>query len=192
MIPQDADHLTELLIAANRGDHDARQKLWHVVYNLLRNLARVRLRNEHAGHSLSTTALVHEVYLQLDLVTEKINTTDRNHFFALACKIMRQVLIEKARKRAAQKRKGQKVSLDFELPDRSLKTPKEDLLALDLALQNLEKKDSKLGQVVECKFFGGLTTHETAEVLGVSERTIERYWIRAKTYLYRALHQQID
>lgn len=179
--------ITQLLIAANHGDAAARQRLWDVVYARLRQLARARLQGERPNHTLSTTALVHEAYLQLDLVVDRINTSDRNHFFALACKIMRQILIENARQHKAIKRKAIRADLVTGIPDAAPLTPREDVLTLDSALRQLESLDPDLGRVVECRFFGGLTTRETAEVMGVSSRTVERHWIRARTYLYRAL-----
>jgi len=183
-----SDGVTELLLAARRGDEQARSELWQVVYGRLRAMASARLRNERQGHSLSTTALVHEAYLQLDLVVDRLNTKDRNHFFALACKIMRQILIEHARHRSAAKRKGQHLPLEgsrIGVASRDI----DSLLAIDQALSDLEQRDPRLGHVVECRFFGGLTTGETAEVMGVSTRTVERIWMRAKAYLHRALEQ---
>lgn len=175
-----------LLQSSAEGDRDAFQRLIPLVYSDLRGIAHRRLRNERAGHPLNTTAVVHEAYLQL--VPQATATwQDRAHFFAVAARVIRHVLIDYARRRSAQKRGGSaiRVPLREELAGEEEGTV--DLLALDEALESLAEKDPRLRDVVECRFFAGMTMKETAEALDVSKRTAERDWTRARTYLYQLL-----
>ena len=185
-MPNPQTAITEALIEAYRGDAAAEERLWAMVYDALRQIAHRELQGMRKDHTLTPTALVHEVYLKLVDQTQ-VTWRNRAHFYGLACRAMRNILVDYARRRNAQKRRGQKqhVALDQAIvmaEDRS-----EALIALDQALEELANRDAKLAQVVECRFFGGLTTKETAEVLEVSVRTTERLWNRAKTYLYLAL-----
>ena len=178
--------VTQALRAAP-SDEEATRRLWTLVYERLHRLAHRALQGERAGHTLSATALVHEAYLRL-VDQAQVSWQDRAHFYALACRVMRHVLVDYARQRAAQKREGRRheVALEEALglaADRS-----EDLVALDEALERLSARDPRLGQVVECRFFGGLSSQETADVLGASLRTVERDWSRARTYLYQSLY----
>lgn len=157
-----------------------------VVYDDLRRIARRRLQAERRGHTLDTTAVVHEAYLRL---AENPESTwrDRAHFFAVCARVIRHVLVDHARRRGAAKRGGDavRVTLREGIVGRSPRII--DVLALEQALQALERHDERLGRVVECRFFAGLTVAETAEALDSSRRTVERDWARAKAYLYRAL-----
>lgn len=156
------------------------------VYEELRELARRRLRDEQAGHTLSTTALVHEAYLRLKPL-DGGQWRDRAQFFALASKVMRHVLVDYARRRSADKRGGGSTSVTLD-PERHAIEPRlPEFLAVNDALDQLAVLDPRLVQVVECRFFGGLSAPETAEALGISLRTVERDWMRARAYLHELL-----
>jgi RNA polymerase sigma factor (TIGR02999 family) len=177
--------VTQALLAV-AGDEEAADRLWALVYDGLRRIAHRALRGERPGHTLATTALVHEAYLRL-VDDTRISWRDRAHFYALACRAMRHILVDYARQRNAQKREGRKHEVPLEEALDMAADRSEDLVALDEALEQLSARDERLGQVVECRFFGGLSSAETAEVLGSSLRTVERDWSRARAYLYQAL-----
>jgi len=184
-------HVTRLLAECGQGHRDAFDRLIPLVYDDLRRIAHRRLEAERAGHTLDTTALVHEAYLQL---VDQATATwrDRAHFFAVAARVIRHVLIDYARARGAKKRGGGSVVLPLR-EDLAGEEPRTiQLLALDEALSGLAEHDRRLEQVVECRFFGGMTMEDTAEAIGVSLRTAERDWTRAKAYLYRALGSSED
>jgi RNA polymerase sigma factor (TIGR02999 family) len=178
--------VTQLLSECSRGESDAFDRLIPLVYEDLRRIAHKRLRAERAGHTLGTTAVVHEAYLQL---VDQATATwrDRAHFFAVAARVIRHVLVDYARRRGAQKRGGGALRLPLreELTGSDPQTV--ELLALEQALNRLARYDPRLERVVECRFFGGMTMEDTATALGVSQRTAERDWTRAKAYLYQAL-----
>lgn len=181
--------ITRLLEAHAAGDRQALDQLIPLVYEDLRQIAHDRLRSERTGHTLDTTAVVHETYLRLIDVPDPA-WNGRAHFLAVASKLIRNLLIDYARRRRARKRGGEAIRIPLSealdaAPGRE--PPTVDLLALDEALRELARRDARLERVVECRFFGGLTVKETAEVLGVSVRTVERDWTRAKAYLYLAL-----
>jgi RNA polymerase sigma factor (TIGR02999 family) len=169
-------------LSASRRSLD---ELVPLLYRELRRLARFHLRNERAGHTLSTTALAHEAYLRL-VEIERIDFEDRPHFFALASRIMRRVLIDHARRRNRHKRSGgwERITLDVGLPDLGEPT---DLLVLDDALRRLEGEDERAARLVELRFFGGLTLEEAAAALGVSLSTAKRDWALARAWLNRAM-----
>jgi len=181
--PQD---FTRLLLAWNGGDESALQKLVPQVYQELRRLAKRQMRGEHPDHTLQTTALINEAYLRLvDL--RNVQWQNRAHFFALCARLMRNILVDFARSRHYAKRGGgaQAVSLEESLvvsPSHST-----DLVAVDDALKGLAKVDDRKAQVVELRFFGGLTAEESAEVLKVSAETVRRDWRLAKVWLLREL-----
>ena len=178
--------VTGLLVAWKDGNSDALDELIPIVYTELRRLARGQLRGERGDHSLQPTALTHEAFLRL-LGTRKVSWQDRAHFFAVASRMMRRILVEHARKVGAAKRGGDatRVTLD----DRDGPAAALDVDAVDLhqALEQLEAVDGRQAQVVELRYFGGLNTEEAAEVLGVSASTVERDWRVAKLWLRRAL-----
>lgn len=178
--------VTELLHDHRQGDEEAFDRLFACVYDELRRIAHHLLRKERADHTFSTTALVHECYVNLADRT-RCTLQDRAHFFAVAARAMRHLLIDYARKRRAQKRGGdrRRVTLDHEMI--SVEEQAADLLALDHALDQLADRSPRMARIVECRFFGGLTVQETAQALGVSSRTVQRDWTRAKAYLHRAL-----
>lgn len=185
--PDDAD-ITGLLRRWSSGDEEAFERLLPLVYDDLRAIAHRRLEGERAEHTLETTALVHEAYLRL-VGAHDIDWSDRVHFFAIASKLVRRVLVEHARKRDAAKRGGGAPHVQLS-PAAAGEDPREqslEVLALDRALTKLARRAPRLEQVIEHRFFAGLSVAETAEVLDVSTRTVERDWQRARTYLYRAL-----
>jgi RNA polymerase sigma factor (TIGR02999 family) len=178
--------VTQLLLAWNEGDESALERLVPLVYNEMRLVARRQMRRERPGHSLQTTALINEAYLKL-VDVRNVRWQNRAHFFALCARMMRRILVDFARSRHYLKRGGgaQPVSLDQALvvsPEQSM-----DLVAVDNALTALTKIDARKGQVVELRFFGGLTAEETAEVLKVSPETVLRDWKLAKVWLLREL-----
>ncbi len=181
--------VTGLLDRAARGDAAAAERLWSLVYDELRRIAHREMAREGAearGRTLSTTGLVHEAYFKLAGVPG-MALRDRNHFYGVACRAMRQVLVDRARIRNAQKRSGGHVHVTLDraapgAPDRSA-----ELIELDEALTRLSEFNEQLGRIVECHFFGGLSLPETAKVLSISLRTAERGWARAKAYLQRML-----
>ncbi|MGB9454699.1 MAG: sigma-70 family RNA polymerase sigma factor [Bryobacteraceae bacterium] len=184
-----AADVTTLLLAWRQGDGAALDQLIALVYQELRRMAHRYLAGQRPGHTLQTTALVHETYLQL-VDCRRVRWQDRTHFLAVSARLMRRILVDYARSRDANKRGGavRPVSLDESLdfaPQRSA-----DLVALDDALGSLATVDPRKSQVVELKFFGGLDTGEIAEVLGVSQQTILRDWKLAKVWLLRELRRE--
>jgi len=180
--------VTHLLLAWNGGDERALEKLVPYVYEELRRIAKRHMRRERPDHSLQTSALINEAYVRLvDL--RNIQWQDRAHFFALCARLMRRILVDLARARHYAKRGGgaQPVSLDESMvvsPEHST-----DLVAVDDALKTLTKVDARKAQVVELRFFGGLTVEESAEVLKVSPETVRRDWKLAKVWLLRELSE---
>jgi RNA polymerase sigma factor (TIGR02999 family) len=179
-------HVTELLLAWGNGDRAALDDLVPIIHEELRRLARHQMRGERDNHTLQTTALVNEAFLRLvDL--QRIRWQDRAHFLALSARLMRRILVDHARSRSYQKRGGgaANVTLDEALvasPERGI-----DLVALDDALEDLARVDARKSQVVELRFFGGLSVEETAEALKVSPETVTRDWRLAKVWLLREI-----
>jgi len=180
--------LTSLLIEWRQGDAAALDRLIPLVYAELRMLARGHLRREGAGHSLQATALGHEVYLRL-MDVNRLTVESRTHFMAIAARLMRQILVDHARRRRAGKRGGAAtLSLDVVSPAAARIAPADvDVLALDQALEDLASFDAQQCRVVELRFFAGLTIEETAQVLNLSTATVEREWALAKAWLYHRL-----
>jgi len=176
--------ITELLAAWAGGDETARDDLFPLVYEELRSLAKRRHRMH--DETLRPTALVHEVYLRL-AGREKITIRDRQHFFALASTAMRQISIDLARRRLAAKRGGGVAVIELQDSDAHILTTPEAIIALHEALNNLASIDARLAKIVELRFFGGLSVEETAELLGVSARTIKRDWRKARAFLQARL-----
>lgn len=181
-----APEITQLLRAWRAGDDGALDQLTPLVYRELHGLAHARMRQERPGHTLQTTALVHEAYLRL-LDARRVDFHDRAHFFALCARAMRQILVDAARARGSLKRGGPGPAVAFD--ERLAVSPARDLelLALDEALAQLAEADPRQGQVVELRYFGGLSVEETAEVLSVSPQTVMRDWKLSKLWLARAL-----
>jgi RNA polymerase sigma-70 factor, ECF subfamily len=178
--------VTRLLQAGGAGDQSALKRLMDVVYGELHNLASHYMAAEQVGHTLQTTALVNEVYVRL-VDVKHVGWEDRTHFFALCAQLMRRVLIDFARSRNYQKRGGRIPHVELhEAATISMETGPE-ILAVDEALESLAKVDERKSQVVELRFFGGLTVDETAAVLKVSPETVIRDWRLAKAWLLRKL-----
>lgn len=180
------NEVAETLTGVTRGDVHALDRLLPVVYAEMRRLAASHLRTERAGHTLQPTALAHEAYLRL--VTQKdLTWQNRAHFFGVAARAMRSILVDHARRRKAQKRGGGQPALSL---DESLVARPELPLAfdeLDRALLDLARLSERQARVVELRYFGGLTIEETAEVLGISPVTVKRDWAVARAWLYREL-----
>lgn len=177
--------VTQLLLAWNDGDESALEKLLPLVYAELRRLAKRRMRLERPDHTLQTSALINEAYLRL-VDVRNVHWQNRAHFFALCARLMRRILVDYARTRHYAKRGGgvQPISLD-QPPPVAARSP--DLVLVDDALHALAEVDARKAQVVELRFFGGLTAEETAEVLKVSPETVRRDWKLAKVWLLREL-----
>jgi RNA polymerase sigma factor (TIGR02999 family) len=182
--------VTQLLIAWRQGDPTALDALVTLVYDELRSLARAQVRRGGPEQSLGATGLVHEVYLKL-VDHSRLEVRDRGHFFALAARAMRQVLVDRARRRSADKRGGEAIveaANDDDIP--APPEPTEDLLALDEALARLEGLDPRLVRLVEMRFFAGLSVEDTAEALDISPRTVKRDWQKARAVLHRDLRSR--
>jgi RNA polymerase sigma factor (TIGR02999 family) len=178
--------VTEMLLAWQQGDRDALQRLVPLVYDELRRVAHTRLRAEPAGHVLQTTALVHEAYLRL-IDLDRIQLRDRSHLLALAARLMRQILVDQARRRDSRKRGGDVKIVALADYTPLTEQPPIDVLALNEALTDLDAIDPRLSRLIEVKFFAGLTIAEAAEALEVSTATAERDWAVARAWLHQRL-----
>ncbi len=178
--------VTELLLRWRSGDQEALDALVPLVYDELRRLAHHYLRQERSDHILQSTALVHEAYLRL-AGQHPPEWQNRAHFFGIAARIMRQILVEHARGRDAAKRGGQACRLTL---DAAIALPTQldvDVVELDKALTGLAELDPQQSRIVELRFFGGLTIEDTSEVLGISPATVKRDWVTARAWLFRAM-----
>jgi len=180
-----ADEITRMLAAARAGDGVAWDRLVAVVYAELHGLAHRQLRDQRRDHTLDTTGLVHECYLRLSGADGTPN--DRGHFFALAARVMRQVLVDYARERLAQKRGGGERPLALDEIDSAELREAQRYAALDDALSVLAQRDARQARVVECRFFAGLTEEQTAEALSISVRSVQRDWQQARVWLAQEL-----
>jgi RNA polymerase sigma factor (TIGR02999 family) len=182
--------ITLLLRQCREGSHEAEQELWPVLYRELKILARSVLRGQAGKRRLGTTTLVHEAYLRLlGPAASSLEWNDRGHFFAVAARAMRFVLVDEARRRLSHKRDG--VDTRAEIPEDHIDPtgqPPEDVLAVHGALERLAKIHPRYEQLVEMRYFAGLSVDETAEALGVSRPTVVRDWRAARTWLYGELH----
>jgi RNA polymerase sigma factor (TIGR02999 family) len=185
-VDQPSHDVTRLLHDWSDGDKSAAERLMPLVYDELRRLAGAYLQRERSDHTLQPTALVNEAYLRL-VDQSRVSWQNRQHFFGIAAQLMRRVLVDHAREHAAEKRGGlrRKVSLDEARVPTGERAA--ELVALDEALTKLTKIFPRKGRVVELRFFGGLSVDETAEVLGISDKTVMREWQSAKLWLYREL-----
>ena len=196
-MPVPAHDLTTLLNRAARGDKEAEDAAWGHVYQELRVVARGQLRRLRPGETLDTTALVHEAYLKLTRHHQNGEARrpwqGRKHFYVVAARAMRQILINYAERQQALKRGGGQVRVPLEAATAELATERaEHLLVIDRALTRLAVEHPRLAQAVELRFFGGLTTEDVAEVLGVSARTAWRDWAKARRWLALALAEHDD
>ncbi len=184
----DVQAVTKLLVDWSNGNNKALDNLMPLVYDELQRIARRFLNYERPDHTLDTSALVHEAYLNL-IDQRRVSWQNKAHFFALASQSMRRILINHARKRRAVKRGGgqRNISLDEQVV--SVDEQNDRLLALDESLTRLETFDPRLARIVEYRYFGGLTIEETAAVLSLSPATIKREWQTAKAWLYRDMKQ---
>ena len=185
--------VTEWLARWRAGDREAPERLVPLVYDELRQVARRQLRRESAGHTLSATALVHEVYLRL-LQQRQLSATDRDNFLAIAAQTMRRILVDHARARLRLKRGGDNRPVGLEaghdvplLSD----TEVEEVLAIDMALERLAQIDERAHRVVECRIFAGLTLEETAQALGISSKSVQRTWMTARAWLRKEIGRDV-
>lgn len=181
--------LTKLLKEAQSGDASALNELFPLVYDELRRLASVRMREERANHTLQPTALVHEIYMRL-IDQHSVDWTNRAHFFGLASEMMRRVLVNHAAAKKAEKRGGDLVHLELDEAVSLAGENEIDFIELDEALSELEKFAPRQSKVVEMRFFGGLTNEEVAQVLKLDERTIKRDWRAAKAWLFERMNDK--
>ena len=182
--------VTRLIQAASAADRAATDRLLTLVYDQLRKIAQQRMSEERAGHTLQATALVHEAYLRL-VGDAEVHWQSRAHFFAAAAEAMRKILIDHARKKGTAKRGGGLQSIAGVL-DLASDEKIGDALALDDLISRLEKEDTQIAALVRLRFYAGLSIQETAEVLGVSERTIKRDWTYARTWLADAWQSESE
>lgn len=178
--------LTVLLQEWSAGRHEAREELLGLVYEPLREMAERQLHRERDGHTLSATALVHELYLRL-VDQRRVDFNDRSHFYAVAAQVMRRILVDHARRRKSDKRGGGVVPVTIDEALEVSVTASFDVLAVEAALESLEAIFPQQAKIVELRFYGGLTIEETAQVLAISPATVSRDWAMARAWLRRAL-----
>ena len=181
--------ITELLEEWSQGDEEAFASLVPLVYDHLRAIAANQLRRERPGHTLQTTALVHETYLRL-IRQERVKWQNRSHFYGIAAQMIRRVLVDHARHHLYAKRGGGQVHVPLEDLGELPALRDEQVVAVDEALAHLQAMDPSLAQLVELRFFGGLSIEELSSVLDISERTISRRWRTAKAWLYSFLNRE--
>jgi len=183
--------ITRLLRAWSEGNKEALDRLTPLVHGELRRMARRLMAAQRLNHTLQATALINEVYLRL-VDVQQVSWQDRAHFFALCALAMRQILVDYARRRGSEKRGGDQVSIELEESLASDSTNQIDLLELDEALNRLAKLDPRKSQVIELRFFGGLSVRETAEALKISPETVHRDWKFARAWLYGELSGNLE
>ena len=177
--------ITDLLLQVREGDRQAMDRLFGLVYPHLHRLAHQQMRGEYPGHTLGTTGLVHETYFRL-VDQNRVEWKDRGQFFGIAALAMRRILVDYARRHLAQRRGGGEAPLTLE-QDVVAAERNEALVALDEALVRLASLSPRMSQVVECRYFGGLNEDETADALGISKRSVQREWSKARGWLYLEL-----
>src|SRR5215218_7452553 len=181
---QPATAVTEMLARARAGDSSALANVFPLIYDELRRLARLQLQREPDGHTLSPTALVHEAYMRL-VDYSRIEWANRSHFLAVAATAMRRILVDHARGHRSLKRGGGRRPVSIDDVELGTEERAELLVAIDEALDRLKLEQPRQAQVVECRFFGGMTEEETAEALSIGLRTVKRDWARAKCWLHQ-------
>jgi len=184
-----SEYVTQLLAGMSPGDRETLDRVLPVIYTELRELAQRELRRERPDHTLNATALVHESYLKLAQL-EDLSWEGRAHFFGAASRVMRRLLIDHARRRAAGKRGGGAGHVALEDVVVAAREAPEELVALDEALGRLERIDPRQAAVVECRFFAGMGIEETAEALGISPATVKRDWSIARAWINRELTRE--
>ena len=185
-MPQSPHNVTQLLLGWSHGDKEALDKLVPLVYDELRRQASRYLRRERAGHTLQTTALIHEAYVRL-VDQRNVHWQNRAHFFGIAAQLMRRILVDHARGKKRDKRGGSDVRVSLGEAMAVAKAQELDIVALDEALDRLAQIDEQQSRIVELRFFSGLSVPETAEVLGISPATVKRDWSMAKAWLHREI-----
>lgn len=181
--------ITKMLHRWNGGDDDARERLVGQVYDILKRQARVMMSRERSNHTLQPTALVHEAFLKMGDAAG-IEWQDRAHFFGFTSRIMRQILVDHARLRAADKRGNNPIHFSTDDIDVPVDERADSILAVDEVLDRLAAIDERQAKIVEMRFFGGMSNVEIAEALDISDRTVAREWQSAKLWLYRELNDQ--
>ncbi len=185
------DHaVTQALVGAAAGDKEAADRLWQLTYDELRRIAQRSLLSERPDHTLSATALVNEAYLRL-VGQQDIDWQDRAHFFGVASRVFRRILVDHARRRHAQKRGGVQARITLDSGLIALESQSDEILALNEALDRLAALNERLARLVECRYFGGLSEEQTAEVIGISVRTVRRDWVKARGWLYMQLYGEV-
>jgi len=188
MLEEQSTLVSRLLHEWTKGDKNALGALLPLVYNELRSVARYHLQRERPDHTLQSTALVHEAYLRL-IGKQPVELQNRPHFIAVASRLIRQVLVDYARERGAAKRDGG-CRIGVEYLDALPLSDDAELLSLNDALDDLSRSDERQAQIVEMKFFGGLSTPEISEVLGLSRATVDRDWATARVWLHRQMRRE--
>ena len=189
--PGQREQITDLLLQLRNGGPDAMERVFPLVYHELHRIAHHQLRAERPGHTLATTGLVHETYLKLVDQT-RVEWRDRAHFFRIASWAMRRILVDYARRYRALRRGGGLRRVELESDEAAVAERSERLIALDEALERLAGVSRRMSDVVDCRFFGGLSEEETAEALGMAIRTVQRDWAKAKGLLYLELRDDVS
>ena len=190
-MPQSSQNVTQLLIGWGKGDKEALDALLPLVYEELRKQAAGYLRRERVGHTLQTTALIHEAYLKL-VDQKNVHWQNRAHFFGIAAQLMRRILVDHARTKKRAKRGGSDIRVTFNDANLMGQAKDLDIVALDEALNRLAEIDEQQSRIVELRFFSGLTVEETAEVLAISPATVKRDWSMAKAWLHREISGEVE
>lgn len=188
---QTSQNVTQLLIGWSNGDREALDALLPVVYEELRKQAANYLRRERVGHTLQTTALIHEAYLKL-VDQKNVHWQNRAHFFGIAAQLMRRILVDHARTKKRAKRGGSNIRVSFNEANVLAPSQNLDIVALDEALERLSQIDEQQSRIVELRFFSGLTVEETAAILAISPATVKRDWSMAKAWLHREISAVIE
>ena len=187
----ETDRISRILRASPPGDRAAMDRVFALVYDELRKLAHGQLSRAPAGDTISTTVLIHEAYLRL-VEQDRADFSDRVHFYAYAARVMRTILVDYARSRGAKKRGGGWRAVELDGSELPVDTQADLVMSVDEALTRLSSADERLARVVECRFFGGMTEPETAQALGVTDRTIRRDWLKARAWLHAELSDGRD
>jgi RNA polymerase sigma factor (TIGR02999 family) len=183
---QDPDEITRLLVAWRNGESEALNDLMPLVHRELKRIARNFMRRQRVGHTLQTTALVNEAFVRL-VDSDKVNWQDRSHFFAMSAQLMRRVLVDAARRKNSGKRGGERIQVTLADEMKATESDQVDVVAIDEALKRLAELNPRQCQIVELRYFGGLTEDEIAETLDISARTVRRDWNVARAWLFREL-----
>jgi RNA polymerase sigma factor (TIGR02999 family) len=180
--------VTRILNAIEQGDPRATEELLPLIYEELRLLAAQKMAQEPSGQTLQATALVHEAYLRLVEIKAQ-NWDSRGHFFAAAAEAMRRILVDKARRKQGIRHGGKHKKIDVNDMFLAIEDPKDDILAVNEALDKLANEDSKLAEVIKLRYFGGLTLDQIAAIMGIGRRTADRYWALGRAWLYQEINQ---